>query len=440
MFQGSEASLSSVQRDFDAIKALAEAEKPKHNTKATKLKTKPSEAKVVEAEEGEKDHPSEDCAGYHRQLESTVCLMREMLSLQEVEMVELKELVLSHQAPSEPTQHLRDQLSQMKNELKASVLELRGEVQELQQDREALRRELGAVREELHLRDRTVQSLREQLQSLKSTCKHQAQTPDSQPSTSTLTETNPVQIQPIPTSTPTLTETSPAAQSQRVLTATPQPSTNDLRTQQERVAESVRRVAERATQTFPSSKITISTILPRTDFHPQTIQRINAAISRGCAPMPNVHIAHHPTLRLDSLHDHVHLQKGLVSILARTLKDVTLGRSPSSPPRISRRPPSLHPAGLYFSPPLRDPTTQRPQHHHQHSPPRPRAPPAGHVSPPLRHHRPGPAPQHQSPAQQQEQHSYAAALKGPASTSNTDMGEIKHLLSLICTRLMGCVQ
>ncbi|KAJ8349101.1 hypothetical protein SKAU_G00276900 [Synaphobranchus kaupii] len=215
MFQGSEASLSSVQRDFDAIKALAEAEKPKHNTKVTKLKTKPSEAKVVEAEEGEKDHPSEDCAGYHRQLESTVCLMREMLSLQEVEMVELKELVLSHQAPSESTQHLRDQLSQMKNELKASVLELRGEVQELQQDREVLRRELGAVREELHLRDRTVQSLREQLQSLKSTCKHQAQTPDSQPSTSTLTETNPVQIQPIPTSTPTLTETSPAAQSQK---------------------------------------------------------------------------------------------------------------------------------------------------------------------------------------------------------------------------------
>ncbi|KAJ8365369.1 hypothetical protein SKAU_G00142000 [Synaphobranchus kaupii] len=484
MFQGSEASLSSVQRDFDAIKALAEAEKPKHNTKVTKLKTKPSEAKVVEAEEGEKDHPSEDCAGYHRQLESTVCLMREMLSLQEVEMVELKELVLSHQAPSESTQHLRDQLSQMKNELKASVLELRGEVQELQQDREVLRRELGAVREELHLRDRTVQSLREQLQSLKSTCKHQAQTPDSQPSTSTLTETNPVQIQPIPTSTPTLTETSPAAQSQKVLTATPQPSTerdvtpapsateahtakeatatppkatpteaitskqspksknktnnyrdaeivilidsngkflneqqlfpnhrvvklwcpkaenafelltkrnlgepshiivhtgtNDLRTQQERVAESVRRVAERATQTFPSSKITISTILPRTDFHPQTIQRINAAISRGCAPMPNVHIAHHPTLRLECLHDHVHLQKGLVSILARTLKDVALGRSPSSPPRISRRPPSLHPAGLYFSPPQRDPTTQWPQHHHQRSPPRPRAPPAGH--------------------------------------------------------------
>ncbi|KAJ8337693.1 hypothetical protein SKAU_G00366590 [Synaphobranchus kaupii] len=156
--------------------------------------------------------------------------------------------------------------------------------------------------------------------------------------------------------------------------------------------------------------------------------------------MPNVHIAHHPTLRLDSLHDHVHLQKGVVSILARTLKDVALGRSPSSPPRISRRPPSLHPAGLYFSPPQRDPTTQRPQHHHQRSPPRPRAPPAGHVSPLLRHHRPGPAPQHQSPAQQQEQHSYAAALKGPASTSNTDMGEIKHLLSLICTRLMGCVQ
>ena len=36
---------------------------------------------------------------------------------------------------------------------------------------------------------------------------------------------------------------------------------NDLR--QERVAESVKRVAQRATQTFPSSKIIISTILPQ---------------------------------------------------------------------------------------------------------------------------------------------------------------------------------
>ena len=44
---------------------------------------------------------------------------------------------------------MRDQLSQVRKEMKASIQELRGEVQELQQDREALRTELTAIREEL---------------------------------------------------------------------------------------------------------------------------------------------------------------------------------------------------------------------------------------------------------------------------------------------------
>ncbi|KAJ8401208.1 hypothetical protein AAFF_G00387900 [Aldrovandia affinis] len=84
---------------------------------------------------------------------------------------------LSHQAPSGPSQHLKDQL------------ELKGEAHELYQDREVLRKELGAAGEELHLRDQSVQSLREQTQSLKTSCKHQAQAAESQPSTTTLTET-----------------------------------------------------------------------------------------------------------------------------------------------------------------------------------------------------------------------------------------------------------
>ncbi|KAJ8377168.1 hypothetical protein SKAU_G00077480 [Synaphobranchus kaupii] len=69
--------------------------------------------------------------------------------------------------------------------------------------------------------------------------------------------------------------------------------TNDLRAQQERVAGSVRRVAGRAAEAFPSSKIIISTLLPRRDFHPFTIHRVTAEISHGFALIPNVYLAHH---------------------------------------------------------------------------------------------------------------------------------------------------
>lgn len=47
--------------------------------------------------------------------------------------------------------------------------------------------------------------------------------------------------------------------------------------------------------------------------------------------MPNVHLAHHPDLGLHSPHDHAHLHKDCVCVFAKTLKDVALGRSPSSP-------------------------------------------------------------------------------------------------------------
>ncbi|KAL6458286.1 hypothetical protein MHYP_G00335160 [Metynnis hypsauchen] len=69
--------------------------------------------------------------------------------------------------------------------------------------------------------------------------------------------------------------------------------TNDLRAQQERVAISLRAVIEKASNTFPNSKIIISTLLPRKDFYPYTIQKINGSIARECAlkhpprPPPN---------------------------------------------------------------------------------------------------------------------------------------------------------
>ncbi|KAJ8001908.1 hypothetical protein DPEC_G00174300 [Dallia pectoralis] len=124
--------------------------------------------------------------------------------------------------------------------------------------------------------------------------------------------------------------------------------TNELHAQQERVAKSLNKVIEKATSTFPNTKIVVSTLLPRTDIHPATIQRINASLSRDCALKPNVHLAHHPTLNLDCLYDHVQFYKEVIPSFAKTLKDVSLGRQTTishrsngaarTPPRPIRHP------------------------------------------------------------------------------------------------------
>ncbi|KAJ8381397.1 hypothetical protein SKAU_G00021750 [Synaphobranchus kaupii] len=275
-------------------------------------------------------------------------------------------------------------------ELKA----LTEEVRQLQQDRETHRRELTAVTEELRDRDRTVQNLTEQLHSL-STHNHQpsvsptenTQDPPAQPESSTtpsITD-NPL-ILPTPSETHTQSA-SPAPNPEgaeivllidsngkcidekqlfprhrvskiwcpntkkalELLTASRLGSrshilihtgTNDLRGQQERVAMSIRGVIEKATHTFPESRIIISTLLPRKDFHPQTIQKVNAVISRECALRPNVH---HPTLCPHSLFDHVHLYREAVHVFAQSLKNTALGQNPVTPYRSNRPPQPTQP-------------------------------------------------------------------------------------------------
>ncbi|XP_049459029.1 bromodomain-containing protein DDB_G0280777-like [Epinephelus fuscoguttatus] len=71
------------------------------------------------------------------------------------------------------------------------------------------------------------------------------------------------------------------------------------------------------------------------DFHPDTIHRINSSLSRDCARRPNVHLAHHPTLDISCLYDHVHLFKSTVPIFAQTLKSVALNRDQSTARRKS---------------------------------------------------------------------------------------------------------
>ncbi|KAJ8369386.1 hypothetical protein SKAU_G00094140 [Synaphobranchus kaupii] len=190
--------------------------------------------------------------------------------------------------------------------------------------------------------------------------------------------------------------------------------TNDLRAQQERVATSIRAVTEKASHTFPNSKIVISTLLPRKDFHPHTIQKVNASISRDCALRPNVHLAHHPALSVDDLYDQVHLYKEAVPVLAKTLKDVALNRNSTTSHRSNgqgrTQTPRRTPRPSNNTPSRAD--QPRPEHHrlyhHHHYPPHPprQTRPQEHtrlIQPDPAAARPGPVPP-PSPAAPHQQH------------------------------------
>ncbi len=264
--------------------------------------------------------------------------------------------------------------------------------------------------------------------------------------------------------------------------------TNDLRSQQDRLSDSLRAVVEKARETFPNSKITLSTLLQRKDFHPKTIDKINSSISRHCALLPNVHLAHHPDLDTDCLYDHVHLYKNLVHIFAKRLKDVALNRTNQTSRTSSN--PTRHASGNYIpantssrAPAGAPPRASAPRA----SAPRPSAPrasvprpsvprpSAAGPSPPRGPHRAsaprasaaGPSPPRgphrasvpradpygqrlfynsptapmaetrpqQSPAQP-DRPSYAQAVSGGASRANAELHDIQHMLSIICSHLL----
>ncbi|XP_048010472.1 verrucotoxin subunit beta-like [Megalobrama amblycephala] len=219
-------------------------------------------------------------------------------------------------------------------------------------------------------------------------------------------------------------------------------------------------------------------------------RRVNTDISR----LPNVHLAHHPTLDIHNLHDHVHLRKDNVNVFAKNLKDVALGRTAGCPSMSNRESSNSQPqrrfipapAHVVFPPHPMEPYTAAPWRHRQwHRRPAPLYPypelqhprfppphphpiqehPAPHhrqhqhhqdLVPPYQQRKKQPRPQEtpamgsntttaQKPSapqpnvhrpEQQEQLSYAAVLKGPNDTHSPSLREIKDKLNLICTRLM----
>ena len=149
MFQGSQASLSSIYQNFNTIKSLTGT-------------TNQTPTDMNNNTEIEKTQEEESCPT----LESTVALLRQSLSLQEVELVELKERLNNSSQQQQQQQQLEEQRNLLGAEFRASLLELRGEVKELQQDREEMRRGLTAVKEELLLKDQTIENLTKQIEGL----------------------------------------------------------------------------------------------------------------------------------------------------------------------------------------------------------------------------------------------------------------------------------
>lgn len=205
--------------------------------------------------------------------------------------------------------------------------------------------------------------------------------------------------------------------------------TNDLPSQHHRTAGAMRKMAETASKEFPDSRIVISTLLPRTDFPPHIIHEVNADLTRSCLALPNVHVAHHPSITPRDLYDGLHLHKDGIRAFARTLKDVALGRNRANvqphPPYFTRYPPQPYMQSnipfTSWSPPSRH---SRPPSQHMATHPKPNT---------------GKKKPTSTGAQKLESSkSYAAvvARPPPAPHQSSELGEIKVLLHKLCESLL----
>ncbi|CAB1313300.1 unnamed protein product [Coregonus sp. 'balchen'] len=489
MVQGSEAALSSVVQDFPTLMKIAESKKDKDSTLTSPL-TSGTPTAGLSSPLPAYNHQSQD--------HTTISLLRDRLALLEVWVTELKEQPPSYTTPSPDTELLQDQINQCRTQLKNSVQELRESLttaleevkatmrRELVQVKEEMAKELSVIKRVLQQREQTVETPREKLQPLTTPNnptdpplptipppyrQHFTHTPTPDRKRTNLVKPTEVAIL-IDSNGKFIQEDKLFPQhkvrkiwcpkTQDALHILSQPDfgtpghiiihtgTNNLREEQERVGSLVNRVAERASEWFPNSHITISTLLPRKDFHPRTIQKANADITRGCGLLPNIHIAHHPTITPEHLHDHSHLRKQTVGMFAKSLKDVALGRqtphavldrgAPRDPYQTTAPPRSPRPLQRHTRPSAPHRPHPPPEHHHFHRLSQTRPGPAYYPAPD--HHpyqtreevpqpRPGPPPPHR--AQQQDQRSYAEVVRGQENP--VGLSEIKQLLQYICTKL-----
>lgn len=98
--------------------------------------------------------------------------------------------------------------------------------------------------------------------------------------------------------------------------------TNNLSARRVDVTKALSNVVKTASRIYPRAKVIISTLLPCRDVPQRIISTINAEIARVCAPMLNIHIAHHQRITHEHLYDHIH-QEGM-RLFAKTIKESAL--------------------------------------------------------------------------------------------------------------------
>lgn len=436
MVQGNQAALCLFEEAFPTVKELSESEKGSTNqAPRTEPLTSPPTAPQMTPSSDTTHLPAGNTLSPNFNAE--VAKLKDSISNIEIGVVELTETV-GRYAQDNQTDALKDQLSQVKNQMKASVQEIRRHTENLSQNNEHLQKELAELkcmlkkdfaeihnevkreitklREELYLRDEIIEELKAthtpliprppQTPVLGPAEQRRSQQPTPAAAETTTATTSPGNKQSTTTTTkldrtaevailidsngkflheqvlfPGLRVSkiwSPKVEDALRYLSDPEfgspahiilhTGTNDLRIEQERVGGLIGRLAKKAAESFPTSQVTVSTLLPRKDFHPTTIQRVNADITRDCARLPNVQVAHHCNISTRDLYDQCHLSRRAVGKFAKALKDAALGRQPAADGHTSSQ----------TSPP-RSNTTARP-----HPPPREHHGPTGPIHKPLR--------------------------------------------------------
>ncbi|XP_039605499.1 uncharacterized protein LOC120526407 [Polypterus senegalus] len=401
--------------------------------------------------------------------------MQESLALLELEFAKFRDLMLGRLSDAGLTQQLRDEVCQVQRESRLAIADLVGRLREVQQDNEALKLKLAKVKQEMEGREKAIgkelQALREQLGHLewapgtprlgaasRTPCgstlradgprlgpehpgelrfpEAQPALPDAQPPVDPPPKKSCAEVALLIDSNGKYIDTRRLFPGRRVTkihcTNTERAmqllspdtlgnprciivhtGTNDLASLHQNTAKAVKRVAERATLEFPEARVVISTLLPRADTPLHTINLVNAEIARGCAMLPNVHLAHHPAVNPWHLCDRVHLNQEGVRIFAKTLVDAVLCREPNG-----------------------QRTTKRAQRHTQPS----------HSSSHVGHGASRPRSSARSYCVRtvstrssglQQHAGRTSTTPQPPASSSSELGEIKKLLNILCARLLN---
>ncbi|KAJ8349102.1 hypothetical protein SKAU_G00276910 [Synaphobranchus kaupii] len=343
MVQGTEASLGQFELGFQPLKNQAEKHKQEPEYKTLEPEPEPNSAPASEAPPPAHYTPSSP------KVYSSIRTLRDSLAVLEQEFTQFREDTLAN--CSSHTQQANSEVASLLRQHRCEMQELRSAMRHLEEDNQALRTEHRRCSTPPHVDTHTSTLSPNTPKTSKPTGQH------NEADVIILCDSNGKYLNEsrlfpgrkvIKLCCPTTQTALELLSEQRlghakhVLIHT---GTNDLSTRRIDVAKALKQVAAKATQEYPAAKVTISTLLPRTDVPQRIIHSINAEVSRGCALLPNVHLAHHRDIRHYHLYDQVHLNKEGVKMFARVLKDTALGRTSTSNysdkrnPAIHRRPP-----------------------------------------------------------------------------------------------------